>query len=250
MQLSNSSARRGFTLIELLTVIALIAILGAIIGQAFVQGGAGALRSGEALAMSMAKSARMSAALNDTRARLIINNNISNRERWRQLGVVVQDKGPDGELDTVDDFWRAINDGVFLPDGIYYIPNDYVPADAASRGSVASAELPVSTFNYRRIQGNTYTANMLSQFEITFPRIADVNDNPKDWYFYEYEADGTTNNPQARFILAYGEKLGDPVSGEDPISLVHFPDQYRTAGFILRRSGGLARIQDPGSLDK
>lgn len=127
----------GFTLIELLVVMAIMAVLVAGIGMG-LRGGAHAarLRGGEATLRAYLHSARSQAILRRRTVRLLVRNDPVNRAlHRRQLGIV--SRSMEG-----DDHWIAIDEGVLLPEGIYFWEVD--PFEDWAIGGTVRLEYPHS----------------------------------------------------------------------------------------------------------
>ena len=107
----------AFTLIELLVVIGIIAVLAGIIGGALRGGNPGtALQAGQSTLVSLLANARGQAALNQTRAMLIVDVTDSNDDNYlRAFQVVVESL-------TTANTWQTTGDVVKLPQGIYLVP--------------------------------------------------------------------------------------------------------------------------------
>ena len=115
--------RAGFTLVELLIVMSLIAFLAVGLGFALRGGDDGVrLRAAETTMGSLLQAARAQAILARQPVRLIVLDEASELDRHlRWWGLVRR---------TEADTWRAINDGVLMPRGIYLYPVQDAPGDA------------------------------------------------------------------------------------------------------------------------
>lgn len=111
------ACRSGFSLVELLVVMAVIAIIAAGIGLA-LRGGdnAARLRAGEVTLSSYLQAARSQAILKRQAVRVIVRNDAASRAlHWRQMGLIVRDTENRSQ-------WLAVDDGVLLPEGVYFWP--------------------------------------------------------------------------------------------------------------------------------
>ena len=127
--------RAGFTLLELLVVIAVIGILLGFLGLNLTGGGAAAMGAAQRTVGSLLQQTRIQAIMNGVEARLLLFEDPEDEERYhRFLRVVVM---KDGE-------WAPVGEGVYLPDGVYVVPQEtdeeggYSFADVAILGSEES----------------------------------------------------------------------------------------------------------------
>lgn len=123
--------KRGFTLIELLVVMAIIAVFLGILGMALSRSSNPTMASqgGQRTISGLVTGARAQAILKQGTVRLIVHNDPplssdsvavqqEKRERYlRYLGIVVLDTDDNGDL-----YWKAVNEGVYLPRGVYIVP--------------------------------------------------------------------------------------------------------------------------------
>ncbi len=106
--------RFGFTLLELLVVIAVMAILLGFIGINLTGGGAAGLGAAQRTLGTLLLQTRIQAIMTGSEARLLVYNDPEVEERFhRFIRVVVQKDG----------VWTPVDDGVYLPDGVYLVPN-------------------------------------------------------------------------------------------------------------------------------
>ena len=138
--------RRGFTLLELLVVIAVIAIIMGFIGLDLTGGGSAGMGAAQRTFCSMLQQTRIQAIMNGAEARLLIYDEPDDEEKYhRFLRVVVwmnepyKDHNSNDQYDSGETFtdvdgsgghseaWIPKGDGVYLPDGVYVVPeqNDF-----------------------------------------------------------------------------------------------------------------------------
>ena len=115
---------RGFTLVELLVVIAVMGVMMGMLGFSIL-GGSADIHSGQRQVLSMLQQARASAMATGRESRLIVNSDSSNAEKYlRFIGVVVQDHNS-----TLK--WKVIDDGKYLPDGLWFVVNENADIDSS-----------------------------------------------------------------------------------------------------------------------
>lgn len=109
-------SRGGVTLVELVVVIGLIAVLTGVVIVGLRGDQTQALADGQGTVASLLSATRGQAALRGTNARLLVNANPENRERFlRYIVIEVQDPGD-------PDRWVAVDAGVTLPVGVAVLP--------------------------------------------------------------------------------------------------------------------------------
>lgn len=232
--------RRGFSLVELLAVIAIIAIMAAVIGVAVKPNEGANLKSAQAAATSMFQAARTVASMRRTEARVIIyaggSSEADNEQKFlRYMGVVYW--GDPDPTDTTEEYmWLPANAGMYLPQGVYYIPNGL---SGVEKGPDAGGESIKQS-------DPTETEN------ISYPV---VTDDPDKWYYYSFDDGGSArsvsyveNSPSTHNISFAGKsvvfasgELAPPDQGETKVVINNI---YSTAGFVIRRIGGVLSLND------
>jgi len=207
-------------------VVAIIALVTGTAGWA-LSGGGGSGHASLALAQgtvsAVFQSARMQAMLKGTMARVIIASETSPdvSRRLRFIGIVYGDLQKSG-------CWIAADDGVLLPEGVFF-----VPPQADGPASLPRSTCPV-------LPGTPL------HMSVSYPDRHSVPgaDSGQDWYVYQFGPDGLSQNPNARVVLAMGSIKGDG-------AITFLLENSGTGnsvplytGFYLRRSGTLTLFND------
>lgn len=187
--------RFGFTLIELLSVIAIIGVFAGVIGLAFRGGGDSTvgLQASQSTIVSMITLARGQAAVSGRNAAFLVNNSPTS-ERYRRFVIVV--------VRDASDNWVALNDGVFLPQGCYVVPQAG-PGIAIETGS-----------NWTGLESEALQTSVSQAF---------VSATSESWEGVNITARGTTGD-LGRIVVANG-RLEPP--GTNPPFIFLNPDNVR-----------------------
>lgn len=233
--------RRGFTMVELLAVICIILILGGVM-LAIRPGNPQGLGSATRSAIAAFDRARFQAQNNynpdrdaetnklyNIRSRVLILNDSANPdEHLRLLRVVVGGTRNQNTTSTSSYIWYALENDVVLPSGVYYVePTDsFFPATRRSRIT------------------NRDTANKTMRLDYA-PTVEGQADGSgdKEWYFYEFNNDGTTNMYAASFMISEGD--WDPSA-----KAVVFRNKDNIDGFAIVPNGTTIKYSDAEELDK
>ncbi len=209
----------GFTLVELLVVIAIILIASSVVFLNTSGGSGAALGASQRIVSGIAQGARGQAILKRATTRLIIysdgSGNIDDDKKLRFFGIIYEDESTAGN-------WYAATQGTYLPDGIYFDPD----ASASNGSSLWSR----STMN------------------IEYPRLKPQPLGGDEYYYYEFESNGTTAiGFQNAWLVLRAGVLKPSSSGADNLE-VNFEDEQLKglkSALILRRSGTTTKVNDP-----
>ncbi|WP_309384220.1 prepilin-type N-terminal cleavage/methylation domain-containing protein [Cerasicoccus frondis] len=233
---STNSRKHGFSLVELLAVIAIIAVMAAIIGVSLPDNSSANLKSGQSAAIGMFQAARTVASMRRTEARVIIYADSDTSEPdaekkfLRYMGVVYWgDPDEDGTYD-----WVAANSGVYLPAGVYYIPDGSVPGLVSAEGDASNGEILTSS-------------DIPAVMQASFP-VSTGDEN--DWYYYSFDGSGsarTDSNVPGSFHNFAGEAVVFAAGRVEPSGTslqVLIKNPFLTNGFVIRRFGGVLNMEE------
>ncbi len=234
--------RKGFTMVELLAVIFIIMILGGVM-LAIRPGNPQGLRSATRSAVAAFDRARFQAQNNfnpdrdaattnklyNIRSRLLVLNDSSNPDdHLRLLRVVVGGTRNQSDTSSSSYIWYALENDVLLPAGIYYVePTDsFFPSTRRSRITNRDSSSKTMKLNF--------TPSVVGQADGT---------GDKEWYFYEFNNDGTSNMYAASFMISEGDW---DLSRKEVV----FRNKDNIDGFAIVPNGTTILYSDPDELDK
>jgi prepilin-type N-terminal cleavage/methylation domain-containing protein len=114
---SKAFQRAAFTIIELLVVIGIIAVFAGGVGLALGKGDRGnSLQNAQATISSALSGARAQAALNLKDAAVFVNASPNSENFMREFRIAIDTTGSNN--------WQARGDPIYLPSGIYLVPED------------------------------------------------------------------------------------------------------------------------------
>ncbi len=199
----RADENRAFTLVEILIVLALIVFLTAIFGIVFKSGTSSqGLRTSENILASLIQATRAQAILKGSTARLIIYNDSTNDDKYhRFLGIIYSDAAGG---------WIAANEGVYLPEGIYF--NEEI--------SINHLTMSIEFFPQKTPQP--------------------IEDLGTGWIYFEFNSAGLASNTGGRIVLGVAGKTdynGGLIFNADNIF-----------GFQINQTGNFSKIADPAIL--
>ena len=207
--IGRSRRRSGFTLLELLVVIAIIGLLIAI-GIGF-SGRTTDLGSSQRLVGTLLEQTRIQATTNFSKARLLVYDDHANPDKYHRFLRVVVEKG-------TDNWVPADNEGVYLPKGVYIVPESEKFTTVTSSSKQKGWDSDAHTVWAGRFQWlNPEPKTPEEQKEGT-----------KSYAYIEYTARGTTGAYKIAFAQA------SPSMSDDTY---HFGNPQRVVGLRLRPYG-------------
>ncbi len=240
---SVRNGKHGFTILEFLVVIAIITVFLGLLGAVIVGGGgAVAVQAGQRTLTTMISGARSQAMLNQTDARLIIHcdpptvGDLSDpkREKYLRYMAIVVKRG---------DRWEPLNDGVYLPDGVYVVP----PRQLNQAAALPPSDVISNSNTDWRWERRSIVP--LDTMQYTPPTASQPNPpaNVGDHYiFIEFDARGTTdphtvigsNSVPQRIVVAPAKIVGGVPSFEAQ-------GDANARGGMIRRNGSFTLVDDP-----
>ncbi|MCH6255286.1 prepilin-type N-terminal cleavage/methylation domain-containing protein [Puniceicoccaceae bacterium K14] len=223
----------GFTLFEMLVSISVIAIVSTVTVFSFNVGvEKQALASASSQLNAMLRAARGQAILNGTDARLIINFDNSDQDKFlRFVGIVIQDK---------DDstMWEAVSKGAFLPQGIYFVPQGNKVGFDSSWSSISPGD---QLSEYRSTNGSTTSDAVM---KLPYPEIgalkADQAGDP-EWICYQFAPNGELDyaviNGSGGGIPPFSNHIVIAAGKKDNAGKIVFSDNFSVKGIKFKRNG-------------
>ena len=211
--------KSAFTLIELLVVISIILIASSIIFIGGSGGDGAKLGSAQRIVSGIAQGARGQAILKSAKSRLIIySDNSANNDddkKLRYFGIIYE------ELDSNGDptgSWYAATQGTYLPEGIYFNPE---------------------------LSKYWSTSNML----IDYPRVTAQGGSGEDYYYYEFNSNGTMATGFDNDWLALQAGTLKPENGGAlKVDFSEPKNEGLKAALIFRRMGTTTLVKNPSDI--
>ena len=211
--------KSAFTLIELLVVISIILIASSIIFIGGSGGDGAKLSSAQRIVSGIAQGARGQAILKGTKSRLIIYSDATSNEddekRLRFFGIIYEELDSNG--DPTGD-WYAATQGTYLPEGIYFNPE---------------------------LSKYWSTSNML----INYPRVTAQGGRGEDYYYYEFNSNGTMATGFDNNWLALQAGTLKPGNGSSlKVDFSEAKNEGLKAALIFRRMGTTTLVKNPSDI--
>lgn len=206
----------GFTLIELLVVLAVIAIFIGVFASALRPGSPTvAVEGAQAQLASLITQARGVATSRGAEARLVVNADPGNPDRYlRYAGIVYNDP---------DEGWVAATDGVSFPSGVFVVP----PTDPSV------------------VEGVNWDSRLNSSFSDSSSAMSlqYISNEAEDYYYIEFTDRGLVpQTPGSPTLISVS--VAQP--GADGSGL-EFTTPGATRGAILRQYGSFVLLNEPNA---
>ena len=223
----------GFTLLELLIVLAVMGLMMGLIGFSLLGGGGAELGAAQRELLGYVQQARTRAALSASETRLVVNNDENDEDKYhRYVELLVKDTCSTNS-DQIS--WLIMGEGMYLTDGIYFIPSDESKSktseenwksDAFTIWSNSDEEFKLQdSFKGKRKEGGETSFMYLAFNElgnVVFPDSSNDSGVPK----------------APRLVLGVGAP--NPVDENEPL---RFDNPNAISGILFRRYGGFAVLE-------
>lgn len=249
--MTERSTRRGFTLIELVVVLSIMVILATlgIVGyqSSFPPGVISAARNE---IHGMLRFARQQAIVRGTNALLIVNYDKDDPDKFlRYVGVMVEDGIDSGN-------WLPAHSGVYLPEGIYFVPQSVSPiSDGFTFETIWPAQGAVPDMRSEYYCTGSTSGNAIGSIEypVKQPVVLDASTgNEQDWIGYQFGPDGNVKKANFSICSSASGTLGNQiVLGQarfDQDGNLLFEGSDKTLGIILRINGISFAVDDSNAL--
>lgn len=227
--------KQAFTLIEMLVVIGIIAILSTGISMLNMKDSAQPIYAANRTMMAAFHEARTNAIKRQTDSCVIIYRGDDLARKFRQVGVIYKVKGDD---DVVKG-WVALNKGVILPEGIYFVPpQGEFSTMVKLQNGISESDVFKSTFN----NGYSGVFNRIGLSEFPSAKPLSISEGNGDWYSYQFSSDGLSMNPGA-YVMLVGGFL-------DSKGVLLIDNVFSQMGFVVRRLGNTIPFTDYGEMEE
>lgn len=237
----KNKRRKGFTLVELLAVMGIVMILAAVI-IAIQPGNPQGLRASLDSAIGIFRGAKLRATSTENpdrnpdtnkfyniRSRVLVLNDPGNQdEHLRLLRVIVGGTRTQDATDTANYFWYVTDIDTVLPSGTYYVEPDETSLQESRRSRITNRDGGGRTMRLN------YNPTVIAQAE---------GSGDREWYYYEFNHDGTSNMFAASFMISEGD--WDPANKK-----VIFRNKENVTGFVILPNGNVIPFTDPDELEK
>ncbi|MDR1496853.1 MAG: prepilin-type N-terminal cleavage/methylation domain-containing protein [Puniceicoccales bacterium] len=239
---SNPRKTAAFTLIELLTVLAIIGLMASVVLGIRPNNPAG-MEGARAIVTGMLRGTQAKAAqsqnpdinpeknpLYNIRARLLVLKDVANPEQHlRRMRIIIGGTRLPESTQPSDYFWYSVGSDTTLPSGIHMVSPDETNIEKLTRRS---------HITNRNGLPNTMRLNLE-------PSNVGQSDGTGDreWYFYEFNDDGTSNMNFASFTFASG-------NWEPGSNRIVFPNEDNIAGVWITPNGSIVPFLDVSEIDK
>ena len=246
-RLKNSGrSQSGFTLLELVVVLSIMVILSTMGFVAYeATAPPGAVNAGRNTLHGLMRFAREQAIMRGSNAMLIINYDSSDADKFlRYAGVIVEE-----EYNLED--WKAAHSGVYLPKGVYFVPQSGEGADGFEFD--AQWLLADVRSQYHCSNGDSTKAIGGVEYPILNTIYLDASTGEEqDWIGYQFGPDGRVKGVDFAACLADGGSQSNHIvvgtARYQSEGGLLFQDSEQARGFIIRLNGVSYAVDDPDAL--
>ncbi len=218
LQVDPQRGHRAFTLVEMLVVVVIMSILmtAGAIGLSGMTGKS--VTSSVASAESLFDEARLLAVSQQTRARVLIAQTLTNspNDNLRRIVVATADLDPATGLEKSPASWTLSNRGVILPDQAFFSQTYSFKVQKTSSGTI-----PSETPNF------------------TGAKSAFVG----SYFYYEFNSEGICTTPGAGFVIGNGARRA---AADQPV--VTATGKRDFGGFVIWRNGRTSVFRNPAQI--
>ena len=246
-RLKNSGrSQSGFTLLELVVVLSIMVILSTMGFVAYeATAPPGAVNAGRNTLHGLMRFAREQAIMRGSNAMLIINYDSSDADKFlRYAGVIVEE-----EYNLED--WKAAHSGVYLPKGVFFVPQSGEGADGFEFD--AQWLLADVRSQYHCSNGDSTKAIGGVEYPILNTIYLDASTGEEqDWIGYQFGPDGRVKGVDFAACSADGGSQSNHIvvgtARYQSEGGLLFQDSEQARGFIIRLNGVSYAVDDPDAL--
>ncbi len=246
-RLKNSGrSQSGFTLLELVVVLSIMVILSTMGFVAYeATAPPGAVNAGRNTLHGLMRFAREQAIMRGSNAMLIINYDSSDADKFlRYAGVIVEE-----EYNSTN--WKAAHSGVYLPKGVYFVPQSGEGADGFEFD--AQWLLADVRSQYHCSNGDSTKAIGGVEYPILNTIYLDASTGEEqDWIGYQFGPDGRVKGVDFAACSADGGSQSNHIvvgtARYQSEGGLLFQDSEQARGFIIRLNGVSYAVDDPDAL--
>jgi len=246
-RLKNSGrSQSGFTLLELVVVLSIMVILSTMGFVAYeATAPPGAVNAGRNTLHGLMRFAREQAIMRGSNAMLIINYDSSDADKFlRYAGVIVEE-----EYNSTN--WKAAHSGVYLPKGVYFVPQSGEGADGFEFD--AQWLLADVRSQYHCSNGDSTKAIGGVEYPILNTIYLDASTGEEqDWIGYQFVPDDRVKWVDFAACSADGGSQSNHIvvgtARYQSEGGLLFQDSEQARGFIIRLNGVSYAVDDPDAL--
>jgi len=215
------ASNHGFTLAELLVVILIISIMSSLVVASLSgAGGSEDLNTSVSRLSKYFEYAQSSAVTQKTPMRVAIPYDPSDTDRFLRYAIIFY-------FDADDNTWRALDEGQYMPAGVYFSPGLSTPTQDTS----PPLKMCVGTMDWTDFSVDSFTelVDMRTPFDASSGTDRTLYTGEDKWLVYEFASNGTMTNAGQRLVLAQGL-----INASNQLQV---PNSDLTDGFVIFRAG-------------